>query len=110
MKDSYHDKLIQAFCSDLDYITEKIGFTPNEILTNIYFKNGEIDIFLSNGLEKALIEVKESNNKISKFTQKQYKKYREYDKNASVYLVIGTKDQSLEKRDLFIKRYWPISL
>ena len=70
---------------------------------------GEIDILLYGENKKALVEVKSHSGLIRKFTSKQIEVYRNYDPEASIFLLLGSPDKSLDPKDFYLKRYWPLS-
>ncbi|MBT3836351.1 hypothetical protein HOD05_05600 [Candidatus Woesearchaeota archaeon] len=106
MKALYHDRVVGIFCDNLDYFKEQIGFPVKKTKTGIYFPKGEIDILLEGfEREQALIEVKSHHGLMGKFLTKQFQAYRGYNPNASIYLLCGTNDLSLNVEDFTLRRY-----
>jgi hypothetical protein len=111
MVETYHDKLIQIFCNNLDYFKKYFSFEINSYnLNTFYHPKTEIDIILNGkNNQTALIEVKSNVNGQGKFLTKQFSQYRHYDSKASVYLFFGNKEESLNLEDLTLQKYHPIS-
>lgn len=111
MNENYHNQIIDLFCKNIDYFKNNFDFPIKEIYTKIYFHPyTEIDIVIE-GLEgeRALLEVKSNSGLMSKFTGKQFQNYRKYDPNASVYLLMGTKDQSIDINDFKLIQFYPLN-
>ena len=111
MDKNYHDKIIDLFCNNISYFEKQFDFSIKNTFTKVYFHPyTEIDIIVEGMAdEQALIEVKSNGGLINKFTGDQFKNYRKYDSNASVYLLLGTKDKSLEISDLKIIQFHPLN-
>ena len=107
MKDNYHDSIIKTFCEHIDSFEKDIGFLVKNIETNVYLDSkGELDIVLEGySDEKALIEVKSNNGLMGKFLTKQFEIYQDYDSKASIFLLYGTKEESLKIEDLTLKKF-----
>ncbi|MDH3352895.1 MAG: hypothetical protein OEL87_00420 [Nanoarchaeota archaeon] len=110
MRNSYHDQVLEKFCSEIQYFTGILGFAPLRIGKNMQLGSaGEIDVLLYGEDQRALVEVKSHGGLIRKFTEKQFHIYHDYDPKAAIYLLLGNSEKSLEPEDFHFKRYWPLS-
>lgn len=113
MNNLYHNELIKTFCNNLDYFQNYFSFEIKSYKINVFYHpKTEIDIILQGKNKKnqiALIEVKSNFNGQGKFLQNQFSNYRKYNKNASIYLLVGNKEESLNLEDLTLQKYHPLS-
>jgi len=107
MIESYHNQIIQTFKDNLGYFEPVLGFPIKQTQSGIYFHPfGEIDLIVDGFTnERCLIEVKSNNGATGKFLHKQFKVYRKFDPNASIYLLLGTTNCSLNLEELTLIRH-----
>ena len=113
MHNPYHDKVLNLFVSNFSYFSDSFDFDEvTSFHRNVCVEGGEIDVIV-NGLiggekKSALVEVKVHGGASYKFRSKQFHYYRMFDSDASVYLLCGDVDGSLDVEDFHLKRYWPL--
>ncbi len=108
VSNNYHAQLIVLFGENLSYFIENLGFQPVRVETNRSIGGTDVDIVVE-GEEgrRALVEVKSHQGLVGKFERKQLPKYRAYDPEASIHVLVGSYDKSLELPKVTLKQYWP---
>ena len=109
MGKNYHNQVLETFCEKIENFTSVLGFSPVRIRRNMQLgSKGEIDILLYGEDQRSLVEVKSHAGLVNKFKEKQLDVYKEYDSRASIFLLLGDPNKSLNPSKFHLKQYWPL--